>query len=477
MSDQELSIEALIAEIKKIKEKVEDRLLQIPGVNAVGIGPKFTDGRPTDAWAITVMLNKKRPLDEIPPDEIIPSEIEGIKTDVDECGPITIVAERPIQGGMDIDADRGPGQGGTLGCMLETVGAPSPVFALTNCHVVLRGNNAQVIPPGPRAGPSVCSSCSRCCDDIIGHVVAARLTPLADAAIVQLNPGIQYLAEVREKGPIKGVKQAVALQRVAKQGVKTGLTEGIVRSLHNKRGPIIDPTNRLVVLREEATDVIIIIPETSSFCEPGDSGAVVLNANNEVIALLWGKSNLGHGFADPIDGVLKAFEPAGFHLKIATATAPGDVRTVPALARAADTLDEAALPAALPPVSHEALQSLLRSQEEVLQTGQGKRYAEIILRHQHEVRTLIDTNKRVATIWHRSGGPTIVRQLIQAVQSRELPLPTLIDGRPLSDCLERILAVFSQYGSPQMRADIDIIRPVLQGLGGLSYAQWLAQLE
>jgi hypothetical protein len=139
--------------------------------------------------------------------------------------------------------------------------------------------------------------------------------------------------------------------------------------------------------------------------------------------------------------------------------------------------DEAALPAALPPVSHEALQSLLRSQEEVLQTGQGKRYAEIILRHQHEVRTLIDTNKRVATIWHRSGGPTIVRQLIQAVQSRELPLPTLIDGRPLSDCLERILAVFSQYGSPQMRADIDIIRPVLQGLGGLSYAQWLAQLE
>jgi hypothetical protein len=239
MSDQELSIEALIAKIKKIKEKVEDRLLQIPGVNAVGIGPKSTGGRLTDAWAITVMLNKKRPLDEIPPDEIIPSEIEGIKTDVDECGPITILAERPIQGGMNIDADRSPGWGGTLGCGLETVGAPSPVFVLTNQHVLLRGPNTEITPPGPKAGPYVAgSSCCRSQDDIIGRVAAAELNELVDAAIIQLNPGIQYLAEVRDVGTITGehhvdnaeLKDAAGnwIYLVTKKGAVTGITMGMV---------------------------------------------------------------------------------------------------------------------------------------------------------------------------------------------------------------------------------------------------------
>ena len=67
--------------IRKIKKRVEADLLKIPGVTGVDVGRKIVGGRKTDTLAIRVYVEKKR---DVPKIELIPSEIEGIPTDVIE---------------------------------------------------------------------------------------------------------------------------------------------------------------------------------------------------------------------------------------------------------------------------------------------------------------------------------------------------------------------------------------------------------
>jgi hypothetical protein len=494
MNDDELRIEAHVDAINRVKRNVEDKLLKIPGVNAVGIGPKFKGGKATREWAIAVLLDRKKSLSEIPPGEVVPDEIEGFKTDVTECGPITVVGG-PIRGGMNLETDGG-GHGGTLGCVLEepsTSGGHSNFYALTNQHVLLPGSSIAIPSPLPLVGPNICRvSCSKCCNEVIGRVFAARLTLFADAAIAFLDNGIKYLAEVSEVGTIKGKETILDSQiqgkggeliySVVKYGQATKLTKGKVLHL-DVSGPSFLPGPARIFHRN-MKDQIHILPDHGNFAEFGDSGAVVLNAaSRKVVALLFasgravGEQGSGSGFASPIDFVLDAFKPE-FNLSVVTADAPGKVHTVPAVAVEGLTRD-ASVPSfegsvqAVNTVEH---QLLLRAQEEILQTEAGQRYAQIVMRHQSEVRSLIDTNRRVATAWHRNDGPTIVQKMIRAVEMREVPIPSLIKDQLVADCIEKILNVLSKYGSKELRSSIEIVKPAFKRLGGMTYGQWLGQL-
>jgi hypothetical protein len=71
-------------EIRDVKARFRQRLLAIPGVHCVAIGPKLVSGRLTAEPVIVVFVTKKKPLAEIRPEEVVPAEIEGIKTDVVE---------------------------------------------------------------------------------------------------------------------------------------------------------------------------------------------------------------------------------------------------------------------------------------------------------------------------------------------------------------------------------------------------------
>lgn len=65
----------------EVKERVQDELLAYPGVTGVDTGPKIVGGRPTDVWSIRVYVEHKR---DVPPDEALPTEIEGVPVDVIE---------------------------------------------------------------------------------------------------------------------------------------------------------------------------------------------------------------------------------------------------------------------------------------------------------------------------------------------------------------------------------------------------------
>lgn len=82
--------ESARAGVRAVKDRVEDDLLKLPGVTGVDIDEKETDGRPTGAAAIVVYVARKRPASDIPSGELIPTQIDGVPTDVRE---MTIVPQ------------------------------------------------------------------------------------------------------------------------------------------------------------------------------------------------------------------------------------------------------------------------------------------------------------------------------------------------------------------------------------------------
>jgi hypothetical protein len=155
-----------------VKKAALGRLLAIPGVHAVGIGSKIVGGKPTDEPSIMVFVVKKKPASELPPDHVIPAEIEGVKTDVFESdvfhnadgdedddkyrNPALIAGCRLFMGGCTgkvtirhpPDPDvvfprKGLGGIGTLGCFATTGGASPKAVAITCWHVLASPDSAQ----------------------------------------------------------------------------------------------------------------------------------------------------------------------------------------------------------------------------------------------------------------------------------------------------------------------------------------------
>jgi len=90
----------------------------------------------------------------------------------------------------------------------------------------------------------------------------------------------------------------------------------------------------------------------------------------------------------------------------------------------------------------------------------GERLAAAASRHFSEVRRLINTNMRVATMWHRARGPSLLRALLVSdtgVSHAEF-------GEREQRYLERFIEQLERYGSDRLRADLARYRPVLVAL-------------
>jgi hypothetical protein len=130
--------------IRTVKRNAQRRLRGIPGVHAVGIGAKVTGGQRTKQPAIIVFVVQKKSPSEIRPEEMVPVEIDGVKTDVIQAEIPRLATGLPdqdsyrdsgLQGGIQIQV----GQsifGGTLGCIGATDSPDSVIVAITNEHVV-----------------------------------------------------------------------------------------------------------------------------------------------------------------------------------------------------------------------------------------------------------------------------------------------------------------------------------------------------
>ncbi len=309
--------------IRPIKRMVEDEFLARPGVIGVDIGEKYTDGRPTGRAAIVVYVCAKGP--DHP--QQIPPEVGGVQTDVVAetillhrarlaCGAEQVaesgVAERHpvLRGGISIGPARSfrvvppevqvAGEyviAGTLGAFVVTKNERK-VLGLTTFHVGCVDDSWSV-------GDEFVHP-SRVDGGIVGADMVAVLDRAALAGSVSaagLRMGARpFRAEVLDIGALTGTARAVTGSTVRKYGRTTGLTHAMVTS--------VDATLRLDfgdgigvrTLRDQ-----IRVYSAERFGDHGDSGAVLVDADNRVVGLYIAGSG-STGFANPIEPVLRQLD-------------------------------------------------------------------------------------------------------------------------------------------------------------------------
>lgn len=82
-------------------------------------------------------------------------------------------------------------------------------------------------------------------------------------------------------------------------------------------------------------------------------------------------------------------------------------------------------------------------------------YQKLVTQHFQEVRSLINTNKRVAAVWHRNGGPALIRLGMQSAFQPERPLPIDMEGVSLAERANKIMEIIQKYGSDTLIRDIE----------------------
>ncbi|MEN0015913.1 MAG: hypothetical protein AAGC46_21285, partial [Solirubrobacteraceae bacterium] len=297
------------ADIRPVKQQIEDELLARPGVVGVDINEKVSDGAPTGQLAIVVYVEEKKPKSKLKGDQLIPAEIEGIPTDVkeevvepyparvalDEAVPFTDPTKySTLHGGISmgpcrsvhLDPPDAPSSGdyifvGTLGAIVRDRDT-NAAMALTNFHVACVDSHWSVgdkqCQPGRVDGGT-------CPTDTFGSLQRATLSTHVDGSVVSIDPGKATDCSIEEIGAVKGKAAAVLNSVVRKRGRTTGLTYGKVTSVD--ASVTINYGDGLG--NHTLKNQIRIEPDTTKnpvFSDHGDSGSVVVDAANKVIALM-----------------------------------------------------------------------------------------------------------------------------------------------------------------------------------------------
>lgn len=327
--------------------KFAEVLMKRMNVVACGVGYKVSHGKTTGEPSVIVSVTRKMPRNLLPEDEIIPSSLEDVPTDVIETGLIRALAldrqgrVRPLRPGISLA--HVSGSAGTLGCLVQRGGE---FFALSNNHVLALLNAGMtgdaILQPGPADGGTLLDAIGtladyiplhftdeetstpipgeepaeeepRGCAALIGGLFGAAwqisapttaepvvlntpVTNYVDAALVDLAGSVDFRPDIIDVGgPPLGVTDPSLGMRLIKSGRTTGLTQGTVIqfdvTVDVKYG---DRTARF------ANQIM-----STPFSQPGDSGSLVLNYERSAIGLLFSGSQMVT-VINPIASVLKA---------------------------------------------------------------------------------------------------------------------------------------------------------------------------
>jgi hypothetical protein len=528
-SDRPSDREQVLARISQVKQDAAERLLADPNVVAVGIGPKIVAGEATGEPAIRVFVRRKLPADQVPPDQLIPAEIDGITTDVAIGGDPVLVAAvdtpgaigvldarpaptrhahaklppdqtgyRPLSGGVQV-CPVGSTWIGTLGCLLWDPNNHDIGYGLTNMHVVHPPDLKTVTPNVSKVGQATGDdSSSHCCSDVIGVFAAGGgHTNDRDEAIIRLAPGQKWKATIEGIGMVAGAHPlqladvTATKYKVAKRGRTTKVTGGTIAALQATTS-VAD--NQILI--DPHPNTAAAAGEVVFFDIEGDSGSALVNSANEVVGLVWGRNAAGQGLAFEIGHVLARLKLDGITVEVASTTDPGEVHTVPGAALMALPVEMAAQVAADPqearvflgegdqaPVARPWFADLPPSRPAVEQvvadlsgSAAGRLLLELWQQHRDEVSRLLQRDRRVALAWHRGGGAALTQLLLRLPAHPDRPLPETLDGEPLMAVADRMLALVSPRLSPGLRADLARCRELMPDLAGRTYAGVLAAL-
>ncbi len=81
-----------IEEIRAVKDRHGESILEKKNVVGLGIGYKEVEGQETGLLSLVVMVRKKESRSQLDATDLIPSEIEGVPVDVKEVGEIVALS-------------------------------------------------------------------------------------------------------------------------------------------------------------------------------------------------------------------------------------------------------------------------------------------------------------------------------------------------------------------------------------------------
>ncbi|MCR9175727.1 MAG: S1 family peptidase [Alphaproteobacteria bacterium] len=277
----------VLPRILAAKESWKDRLSKIPGVTGVGICLRQAAGQTTDQFAILIACvgSARASVTEALPDDVDGHPIEVLETGEDGFGGDPTLPEAdadatrvdPIIGGVQIQAASSTTVG-TLGVVAKT---SSEEVMLTNSHVVDETVGMKIDQPESKLiGSNICGKVNNAVKANVSYGGSQYYVDAATAKREGYFTRKFKACEITGGVTVAGSAGAVLGEAVSKTGITTGVTQGTVYAVN------FDATssNRL--------NIVLIKSTTSGgrFSDAGDSGSVILNSSNQVVALLYGSA-------------------------------------------------------------------------------------------------------------------------------------------------------------------------------------------
>ena len=293
--------------------KPTSRIKTQSNLMGLAIGARERGGRLTGELSIKVFVRKKVPVSRIARDALVPPEINGYPTDVEEIQDARAlssgsIAPLPIPCGEPIANVNGVEEG-TLGCLVGTDGKN----CIMSCnHVIANLNVANVgdsiVFHDPQTGALIpIATLWKWADLVLDDPTAANVL---DVAVAELLPGAvspQLLGLPLAFPP----RDAAVFDNVRKSGAATGVSLGLIDAVNLElpvilRGRVGGATvERTAIFGEQ----IRIRGVGQPFCDDGDSGSVILLVGtNQPVGLLFAGLPNGDCFANPIGLIVNTMQ-------------------------------------------------------------------------------------------------------------------------------------------------------------------------
>lgn len=283
----------------------------------VGIGEKITDEGHTGVMALKLFVRAKLAASNIPGAHMLPSEVDGIPTDVEEMGiprrfasataPVTAINPqtriRPAQPGCSIgfaDPNSQFRMAGTFGAVVRDAAG---VYILSNNHVLADEN--QLAAGAPIFQPGLLDGGDPATDRIatLTRFVALQANPpnSVDCAIARVDNPADVSNSILQIGAPNGAANAQIDMAVQKFGRTTSYTAGQVSSIDTD----------VTVEYETGTfmfqgQIVVLGMNGTQFSDAGDSGSLIVErGSNAAVGLLFAGSAT-HTLANHIGAVLQA---------------------------------------------------------------------------------------------------------------------------------------------------------------------------
>jgi hypothetical protein len=282
--------EALRAEAETVHKKARPWTTG-KNIQGLGVGARITDGEQFEELVLKVYVAKKNPRtkarDLVPRELSLPAIHGKIHTDVEEIGKVVLEMNttqvRPAMPGTSVGRAWGPP--GTLGCLVRKRDDDKSLYVLSNAHILVGGlvgaKGDKILQPAKAIGgkPST---------DTIAELtewVPLQHTPgypnLVDAAIARLKTARNATSGIRLIGVPQGVSRIVSRgMHVQKTGAMTDYTIGLIKDINFRTtADFWKPRGGIgpVGFRDQVL--------CTRFTASGDSGAAVLNMQEEVVGL------------------------------------------------------------------------------------------------------------------------------------------------------------------------------------------------